>query len=452
MMRNFLLPKAPKPPPSTFDVTIQPKPNTGPSRPTSETIANEVFTGYLSDRSEDEFDDNENIDNVDSPPADKPRSTTPSTQLPITSESFPIRPPPPPKRQKLDIPACTARRNAQEARRDQFKKALTAIEKLIASKRDVFQSGRNGLQAYRGWAVQSCLQMVVNNNRGLIDASQRAAESQGFAEKWGGRLVRRWVRSWVDGRKLPVSLQGCHVKVFTLLSDPVICAELRSYVRSNKWSMNPEKLAKFSQNKLVPEVAAKYAHRVTNIEMPQGLKKYLEVELFPRIHLKAGKGVSLRTARCWLHREGFKFTEHKKALYFDGHERLDVMDYRQKVCLPAMAKHRRRLVEYSPENVEKLGDKVVNNYVERILVLMAHDESTTQANDSQGKTWVLDGEHAIKKKGPGRGLHQSDCICSTIGWLKNGSQTLEYGKNYDGYWTGELFVKQACHSNCTFAN
>ena len=78
---------------------------------------------------------------------------------------------------------------------------------------------------------------------------------------------------------------------------------------------------------------------------------------------------------------------------------------------------------------------------------MAHEESTTQANDSQGKTWVLDGEHAIKKKGLGRGLHQSDCICLTIGWLKNGSQTLEYGKNYDGYWTGELFVKQACHSN-----
>ena len=249
-----------------------------------------------------------------------------------------------------------------------------------------------------------------------------------------------------------MSLQGCHVKVFTLLSDPVICAELRSYVRSNKWSMNPEKLAEFSQNKLAFEVAAKYAHRVTNIEMPQGLKKYLEVELFPRIHLKAGKGVSLRTAHRWLHREGFKFTEHKKALYFDGHERPDVVDYCQKVFLPAMAKHRRRLVEYSPENVEKLGDKVVNNYVERILVLMAHDESTTQANDSQGQTWVLDGEHAIKKKGPGRGLHQSDCICSTIGWLKNGSQTLEYGKNYDGYWTGELFIKQACHSNCTFAN
>ena len=124
-----------------------------------------------------------------------------------------------------------------------------------------------------------------------------------------------------------------------------------------------------------------------------------------------------------------------------------VVDYCQKVFLPAMAEHQRWLVEYSPENVEKLADKVTSNYVERILVLMAHDKSTTQANDSQGKTWVLNGKHAVKKKGLGRGLHQSNCICSTIGWLKNGCQTLEYGKNYDEYWTGKLFVKQACHSN-----
>ena len=39
-------------------------------------------------------------------------------------------------------------------------------------------------------------------------------------------------------------------------------------------------------------------------------------------------------------------------------------------------------------------------------------------------------------------LHQSDCIASTVGWIKDVSQTLEYGKDYEGYWNGELFVKQ----------
>jgi hypothetical protein len=30
--------------------------------------------------------------------------------------------------------------------------------------------------------------------------------------------------------------------------------------------------------------------------------------------------------------------------------------------------------------------------------------------------------------------------------LPEASQTLEYGKNYDGYWNGKLFVKQVCWS------
>ena len=58
--------------------------------------------------------------------------------------------------------------------------------------------------------------------------------------------------------------------------------------------------------------------------------------------------------------------------------------------------------------------------------------------------WVWQGEQPLKKKGIGCGLHQSDMICSTFGWLKDVSQTLEYGKNYDRYWNGELFVKQVC--------
>ena len=101
---------------------------------------------------------------------------------------------------------------------------------------------------------------------------------------------------------------------------------------------------------------------------------------------------------------------------------------------------------------DKELEKVLANYVERHLVLLAHDESMVQANDGKGKSWVLDGEHPLKKKGIGRGLHQSDVICSTVGWLKEASQTLEYGKNYDGYWNGELFIKQVWNFCITACN
>jgi hypothetical protein len=208
--------------------------------------------------------------------------------------------------------------------------------------------------------------------------------------------------------------------------------------------MDPKKLAEYSKNNMVSTAAKNYFRDVVNKEMPAGLKRYMDLELFPRLHLKPGRGVCITTATQWLHREGFRYTEHKKALYYDGHDRPDVVNYRQTQFLPLMAKHRRRLVEYVVGNVEEGVIKPRNNYVERQLVLGAHDEMTVQANDGKAKSWVLDGEHALKKKGVGRGMHHSDVLLSTVGWLQEASQAIEYGKNYDGYWTGEMFVKQVC--------
>ena len=86
------------------------------------------------------------------------------------------------------------------------------------------------------------------------------------------------------------------------------------------------------------------------------------------------------------------------------------------------------------------------NYVKWRLVTSPHDETTSQANDGHDKGWVQNNEFLLQKKGQGQGLHKSGTICGTVGYLKEGRQTLEYGKNYDGYWTGELFIKQACAS------
>jgi hypothetical protein len=67
---------------------------------------------------------------------------------------------------------------------------------------------------------------------------------------------------------------------------------------------------------------------------------------------------------------------------------------------------------------------------------------TTQANDGQSMSWVPDGKHKLRKKGVSRGLHQSSIICSTVGHLEEAAHTIKYGKNYEGYWNGEMFVAQ----------
>lgn len=94
--------------------------------------------------------------------------------------------------------------------------------------------------------------MVLQNGRKNIEASERAAESQGFTAKWGGRLVCQWVREWVARRELSVSSYGAHGKVYSLLNDSAVHAELRSCSRSNKWSMDPTKLSKFVKVKSIP--------------------------------------------------------------------------------------------------------------------------------------------------------------------------------------------------------
>ena len=161
--------------------------------------------------------------------------------------------------------------------------------------------------------------MVVKNGHRIVESSEIAAESHRFARDWGGHQVREWVRDWIKHHELPESNQGCHVKVFTLLSDPAVCAELRSYVRSNKWALNLVKLAAFTRDELIPVEAKKYACQIVDKEMLAGLKKYLEVELFPKIHLKVGKGICLSTAHQWLRQEGFRYMKYNKGLYYDGH-------------------------------------------------------------------------------------------------------------------------------------
>ncbi|KIJ35189.1 hypothetical protein M422DRAFT_181072 [Sphaerobolus stellatus SS14] len=209
---------------------------------------------------------------------------------------------------------------------------------------------------------------MVKNGRKLMDASERAAESQGFAKNWDGRMVRSWVRLWIKSRELPTLKRGRHSKVFSLLDDPLVCTELQTYLRSNKWSMNPKKLVEFTKNKLLPDEAKRYLQCIVETEMPSGLKKYLELELFPRI-------------------QGFKYTAHKKALYFDGHEREDVIAYRQSVFIPCLNELQPRLVKYIVGDVDRLVKKPLI-LGEPCLVLVAHDEMTAQAHDGVMMSWV----------------------------------------------------------------
>ncbi len=151
------------------------------------------------------------------------------------------------------------------------------MQTLIRSKKTEFVAGPTGLQSYRARAIESCLVLVMKQGRLTVKASEMAAESQGFTAKWGGRNFRSWTHGWVKERKLPVSQQGHHGKVFLLLSDPTIKAELWTYIQSNKWAMDPMWLAEFIQGKLLPDITKKYIKHLVDEEMPCCAAPHLRV-------------------------------------------------------------------------------------------------------------------------------------------------------------------------------
>ncbi|KAH9039650.1 hypothetical protein EDB85DRAFT_2181181 [Lactarius pseudohatsudake] len=159
---------------------------------------NAIFRGYLSDTILSEGEDGVDWADDEDNSLDPDAASQPVNHLLSTRSVIPSPPrAPKPKRCKLDIPARTAREQAKQARSQELKDTLLDIEKLITSRKTQFVAGANGLQSKRAHSIQNCLHMVVSNKRHLINASERAAESQGFAAKWGGRMVRQWVRIWI---------------------------------------------------------------------------------------------------------------------------------------------------------------------------------------------------------------------------------------------------------------
>src|ERR1700720_128941 len=147
------------------------------------------------------------------------------------------------RRKMLEVPAREALQIAHENRMAEFKKGLDNLEKHIKSRKTIFEAGDNGLQTTRARAIQSYLHLIVRKGHKKIKASEMSALASGFAARTGGRLIRLWARDWMVHRELPTSDRGRHVNVKSLLEDPSICAEMRTYLHSHKWATNPKKFA-----------------------------------------------------------------------------------------------------------------------------------------------------------------------------------------------------------------
>jgi hypothetical protein len=124
--------------------------NAVPNTSKEQTLSTEIFTGYLSDLSDDlpQLEDDVNI-LVDSEDEDSPSS---GPLLPLADSTvppnFPIQKPPPLKHHCLDVPSRIARQKAREECCTVLQHGLLDIEKIIVSTKTNFVSGHEELQAY----------------------------------------------------------------------------------------------------------------------------------------------------------------------------------------------------------------------------------------------------------------------------------------------------------------
>ena len=79
---------------------------------------------------------------------------------------------------------------------------------------------------------------------------------------------------------------------------------------------------------------------------PKRLQIAVNSTIFAKLGLKPAKPISIRTVCRWLLKLGWRHTTVKKGVYMDGHERADVVEYRNNVFLPAMAKFEAHMAQY----------------------------------------------------------------------------------------------------------
>jgi len=182
-----------------------------------------------------------------------------------------------------------------------------------------------------------------------------------------------------------------------------------------------------------------------NTELPR--------EASSRVKSRFSGKIRNRTARRWLEKLGFSWRKIQKGIYVDGHERSDVVRYRQEVFLPAFNEIRPFLVAW-----DEGGQMIMPQNLppgQKPLVLVTHDESTFNANDGKRRVWMKDGKQPLRPKARGKGLMVSDfltpggrlAVPDTISDAELSTRLLPrryateyfiYGK--DKYWQGDDMV------------
>ena len=149
-----------------------------------------------------------------------------------------------------------------------------------------------------------------------------------------------------------------------------------------------------------------------------------------------GKRIHKVTARRWLSALGFSRVHHQKGVYFDGHDRDDVVLYRNNFLT--------KLSELDKTSLIYDGATPQLDEGEKALIRVVHDESTYYANSDQTFFWADDETNVLRQKSLGAAIMVSDFVDEVGGFICDGEESarLLLETNKDGYFNNELLIKQ----------
>jgi hypothetical protein len=127
------------------------------------------------------------------------------------------------------------------------------------------------------------------------------------------------------------------------------------------------------------------------------------------------------TLTRYMHEWGYMYRKNRKAIYFDGHERDDVVQYRIEWS-KRMVEYMQRMEFFTGEKEELTLQPNLKPGLKKI-VLVTHDESTFYTNDGKEDMWLKDGENMIRKKGAGMSIMVSEFQCPCHGTMRMMSWT-----------------------------
>lgn len=340
---------------------------------------------------------------------------------------------------------------------DQRKKDLTegikALKKRLELKTVRVKEDLTGQWEKRHRMVLAFLYYQQKNpDNKLTKAATTVAATFGRGE-YVARRLREWAIEWQKSRTIARGEQGIYRRMSMWYEDESLLLFMRRFIALSGDKHTSQTLAiAVGEFLYSDEHTERVAADLKLATMEAGEEDGGRPQLYQRMTIRA------RSARKWLPRLGFRYKDIKKGVYMDGHERPDVVAYRNSFTAK-LAELEPLIVQYD-ENGTIIPKTTLPENTKQ-LVFCTHDKSTFSANDSRPQAWHDQSQNHLRKKSKGRGIMLSDClfangrvhiadsipdsemIARNLDLSRRyATEYFEFGKNNEGYWTGEHLVKQ----------